>query len=123
MTTLSQLIKNPRRKKIRRTVSALEGNPQLAGVCIKTANRSPKKPNSANRKVAIVRLSNGRRITVAQKGEGSAGINQYSVILVAGTSIKDLIGVRYKMIRGTRDAAPVKDRKQGRSKYGTLRPK
>ena len=110
-------------KKIRRSVSALNGNPQLAGVCIKTCIRTPKKPNSANRKVAIVRLSNGRRITVMQKGEGSAGVNQYSVVLVAGTSIKDLIGVRYKMIRGNRDATHVKDRKQGRSKYGTPAPK
>jgi small subunit ribosomal protein S12 len=101
---------------------ALQGNPQKRGVCVRVYTTTPKKPNSALRKVARVRLSNGYEVTCYIPGIGH-NLQEHSIVLVRGGRAKDLPGVRYKIIRGALDAAGVKDRKQSRSKYGAKRPK
>jgi small subunit ribosomal protein S12 len=100
----------------------LQGNPQKRGVCVRVYTTTPKKPNSALRKVARVRLSNGYEVTCYIPGIGH-NLQEHSIVLVRGGRVKDLPGVRYKIIRGALDAAGVKDRKQSRSKYGAKRPK
>jgi small subunit ribosomal protein S12 len=100
----------------------LKGAPQKRGVCTQVKTVTPKKPNSALRKIARVRLSNGYEVTAYIPGEGH-NLQEHSVVLIRGGRVKDLPGVRYHLIRGTLDAAGVKDRKQGRSKYGAKRPK
>ena len=123
MPTINQLIKNPRVKpKYRNKVPALERSPQKKGVCIKVYTTTPKKPNSALRKVARVRLSNGHEVTCYIPGEGH-NLQEHSVVLIRGGRVKDLPGVRYHTVRGALDCAGVKDRKQGRSKYGAKKPK
>ncbi|HBT97890.1 MAG TPA: 30S ribosomal protein S12, partial [Sulfurihydrogenibium sp.] len=99
-----------------------QGNPQKRGVCVRVYTTTPKKPNSALRKVARVRLSNGYEVTCYIPGIGH-NLQEHSIVLVRGGRVKDLPGVRYKIIRGALDAAGVKDRKQSRSKYGAKRPK
>jgi len=101
---------------------ALRGNPQKRGVCVRVSTMTPKKPNSALRKIARVKLSNGIEVTCYIPGEGH-NLQEHSNVLVRGGRVKDLPGVRYKIIRGTLDAAGVEGRKQGRSKYGTKKPK
>jgi small subunit ribosomal protein S12 len=121
--TISQLIRNGR-KRIRksRKNKALEGCPQKRGVCTRVYTTTPKKPNSALRKVARVRLSNGYEITCYIPGEGH-NLQEHSIVLVRGGRVKDLPGVRYHIIRGALDAAGVEGRKKSRSKYGTKRTK
>lgn len=123
MPTISQLIRNGR-KRIRksRKNKALEGCPQKRGVCTRVYTTTPKKPNSALRKVARVRLSNGYEITCYIPGEGH-NLQEHSIVLVRGGRVKDLPGVRYHIIRGALDAAGVEGRKKSRSKYGTKRTK
>jgi small subunit ribosomal protein S12 len=119
MPTINQLIKNRRVKKKRtKKVPALEQCPQKKGVCIKILTRSPKKPNSANRKLALIRLSNNKRIYGYIAGEGH-NLQEHSVVLVRGGRTKDLPGIKYKIIRGVLDFEGLKNRKQARSKYGT----
>ena len=101
---------------------ALKGNPQKRGVCTRVYTTTPKKPNSALRKVARVRLTNGFEVTSYIPGEGH-NLQEHSIVLIRGGRVKDLPGVRYHIIRGTLDAAGVSDRRQGRSKYGAKRPK
>ncbi|NIS61735.1 MAG: 30S ribosomal protein S12, partial [Proteobacteria bacterium] len=101
---------------------ALKGSPQKRGVCIRVYTSTPKKPNSALRKVARVRLTNGMEVTTYIPGMGH-NLQEHSVILIRGGRVKDLPGVRYHIIRGTLDSVGVEDRKQGRSKYGTKKPK
>ncbi len=101
---------------------ALKGNPQKRGVCTRVYTTTPKKPNSALRKVARVRLTNGFEVTSYIPGEGH-NLQEHSIVLIRGGRVKDLPGVRYHIIRGTLDAAGVEDRRQGRSKYGAKRPK
>ena len=123
MPTINQLIKNGR--KIIRSKSstpALKGNPQKRGVCTRVYTSTPKKPNSALRKVARVRLTNGIEVTAYIPGEGH-NLQEHSIVLIRGGRVKDLPGVRYHVIRGTLDTSGVTDRKQGRSKYGAKRPK
>jgi len=121
--TLSQLIRNNRTQTIKKsTAPALEGSPQKRGVCTRVSTTTPKKPNSALRKIARVRLTNGIEVTAYIPGIGH-NLQEHSVVLVRGGRVKDLPGVRYHLIRGALDAAGVNDRKQGRSKYGTKRPK
>jgi small subunit ribosomal protein S12 len=135
--TINQLIRNGRersRKKVKApalhfTFNALRGSttrqrpsPQKKGVCVQVKTISPKKPNSALRKVARVRLSNGMEVTAYIPGEGHT-LQEHSVVLIRGGRVKDLPGVRYHIIRGKLDATGVKDRKQGRSKYGAKAPK
>ena len=124
MSTINQLSKrNQRKKKVFKTKTpALKGNPQLKGVCIKVFVRTPKKPNSALRKVARVRLTSGFEVTAYIPGIGH-NIQEHSVVLIRGGRVKDLPGCRYHVVRGTLDAAGVKDRKQSRSKYGGKKPK
>ncbi len=123
MPTINQLIKYGRQKKVRKSKApALQGNPQKRGVCVRVYTVTPKKPNSALRKVARVRLSNGVEVTAFIPGEGH-NLQEHSVVLVRGGRVKDLPGVRYKVIRGALDAAGVEGRRQSRSKYGTKRPK
>jgi small subunit ribosomal protein S12 len=120
MTTFSQLIKKPRLKKqrsLRRP--ALQKCPQKKGVCIKLVTRTPKKPNSAIRKLALLRLSNRKRIYGYIPGEGKHSLQEHSVVLVQGGRRKDLPGVKYKLTRGVYDFEGLKDRKKARSKYGT----
>jgi small subunit ribosomal protein S12 len=118
MPTINQLIKYGRKKKERRSKSpALAGNPQLRGVCLKVYTTTPKKPNSALRKVAKVRLSNGEEV-IAYIGGIGHNLQEHSVVLVRGGRVKDLPGVRYHIVRGALDCAGVENRKQGRSKYG-----
>jgi small subunit ribosomal protein S12 len=100
----------------------LDGAPQKRGVCTKVSTRTPKKPNSALRKIARVRLSNNREVTAYIPGEGH-NLQEHSVVLIRGGRVRDLPGVRYHIVRGTLDAAGVNNRKQGRSKYGAKRPK
>jgi small subunit ribosomal protein S12 len=118
MPTINQLVRKPRRKprKPRRS-RALQKRPQLRGVVLWSGVRTPRKPNSAWRAVARVRLSNGIEVTAYIPGEGH-NVQEHSVVLVRGGRVPDLPGVRYHMVRGTRDAAAVADRKQARSKYG-----
>lgn len=123
MATLNQIGSNPRVKKKKKSLKkALMRCPQKRGVCVKLITRSPKKPNSAQRRVAKVRLSNKRVIYAHIPGEGH-NLSPFSVVLIRGGNVKDLPGVRYKTIRGVKDLAPVLTRINGRSKYGTKRPK
>lgn len=123
MPTINQLIRKPRRPKVVKSKTpALEKNPFKRGVCTKVYTMTPKKPNSALRKVAKVRLTNGYSVTTYIGGEGH-NLQEHSVILIRGGRVKDLPGVRYHTVRGSLDTQGVKDRKQGRSKYGTKRPK
>ncbi|SMP15366.1 SSU ribosomal protein S12P [Desulfurobacterium pacificum] len=123
MPTINQLVRKGREKKVKRSKApALQGNPQKRGVCVRVFTTTPKKPNSALRKVARVRLSNGIEVTAYIPGIGH-NLQEHSVVLVRGGRVKDLPGVRYKIIRGALDAAGVEGRRQSRSKYGTKRPK
>lgn len=123
MPTINQLVKYGREHKRKRSKSpALEGNPQKRGVCVRVYTVTPKKPNSALRKVTRVRLSNGIEVTAYIPGEGH-NLQEHSIVLVRGGRVKDLPGVRYKVIRGALDTAGVANRKQSRSKYGAKRPK
>jgi small subunit ribosomal protein S12 len=121
--TINQLVRKGREKVEKKSKApALQGNPQKRGVCVRVYTTTPKKPNSALRKVARVRLSNGYEVTCYIPGIGH-NLQEHSIVLVRGGRVKDLPGVRYKIIRGALDAAGVKDRKQSRSKYGAKRPK
>jgi len=136
MSTINQLVRKGRSKKTRkpkapvlrigynsRTKKTTEQNsPQMRGVCTRVGTKTPKKPNSALRKYARVRLSNGREIDAYIGGEGH-NLQEHSVVLVRGGRVKDLIGVRYHIVRGTLDTAGVDARRQGRSRYGTKKPK
>ena len=136
MPTINQLVRKRRSDKVRKSKSPVLGigynskekkqtnqnSPQKRGVCTRVGTMSPKKPNSALRKYARVRLSNGREVDTYIPGEGH-NLQEHSVVLVRGGRVKDLIGVRYHVIRGTLDTQGVNDRKQSRSKYGAKRPK
>ena len=136
MTTINQLVRKGRSNKVRKSKSpALEigynsrtkkqtnqNSPQKRGVCTRVGTMTPKKPNSALRKYARVRLSNAMEVTAYIGGEGH-NLQEHSVVLIRGGRVKDLIGVRYHIIRGTMDTAGVENRRQGRSKYGTKKPK
>lgn len=123
MPTINQLIKNGRQKvKKKAKTPALKGSPQKRGVCIRVYTSTPKKPNSALRKVARVRLTNGIEVTSYIPGIGH-NLQEHSVVLIRGGRVKDLPGIRYHIIRGTLDSSGVEDRRRGRSKYGTKRPK
>ena len=123
MPTISQLIRKPRKKVIKRNkVPALKANPQKRGVCTRVYTTTPKKPNSALRKVARVRLTNGFEVTSYIGGEGH-NLQEHSVILIRGGRVKDLPGVRYHTVRGVLDTQGVNDRKQRRSLYGAKKPK
>ncbi len=123
MPTLSQLVRQGREKGRHKSKSpALKRSPQKRGVCVKVATMTPKKPNSAIRKIARVRLVNGMEVTCYIPGVGH-NLQEHSIVLIRGGRVKDLPGVRYHIIRGALDAAGVADRKQGRSKYGMKRPK
>src|ERR1044071_8884695 len=119
MPTINQLIRKPRTRPARRNkVPAMQMSPQKRGVCVRVYTSTPKKPNSALRKVARVRLTNHFEVTSYIPGVGH-NLQEHSVVLIRGGRVKDLPGVRYHIIRGSLDCAGVKDRKQGRSKYGT----
>ena len=136
MPTINQLVRKNRKNKTRKSKSPVlnigfnskdkkrttQMSPQKRGVCTRVGTKTPKKPNSALRKYARVRLSNGKEIDAYIPGEGH-NLQEHSVVLVRGGRVKDLIGVRYHVIRGTLDTAGVQDRKQGRSKYGAKKPK
>lgn len=123
MPTINQLVNRPRKAAVKRNkVPALQECPQKRGVCTRVYTTTPKKPNSALRKVARVRLTNGFEVTSYIPGEGH-NLQEHSVVLIRGGRVKDLPGVRYHTIRGTLDTQGVKDRKQRRSKYGAKRPK
>lgn len=136
MPTVQQLVRKNRTDKVRKSKSPVLGfglntiqkkttnvaSPQKRGVCTRVGTKTPKKPNSALRKYARVRLSNGKEVDTYIPGEGH-NLQEHSVVLVRGGRVKDLIGVRYHVVRGTLDTAGVKDRKQARSKYGAKRPK
>lgn len=136
MATINQLVKKGRGKKTRKSKSPVlnvgyntlerkqtnTSSPQKRGVCTRVGTKTPKKPNSALRKYARVRLSNGREVDTYIPGEGH-NLQEHSVVLIRGGRVKDLIGVRYHVIRGTLDTQGVNDRKQSRSKYGAKRPK
>ena len=123
MATINQLVRKPRkRQKDKSNVPALEACPQRRGVCTRVYTTTPKKPNSAMRKVARVRLTNGFEVTAYIPGEGH-NLQEHSIVLLRGGRVKDLPGVRYHIIRGTLDASGVEARRQGRSKYGAKRPK
>ncbi len=136
MTTINQLVRKGRGQKVRKSKAPVLGvgintiqkkatnnpSPQKRGVCTRVGTKTPKKPNSALRKYARVRLSNGKEVDTYIPGIGH-NLQEHSVVLVRGGRVKDLIGVRYHIVRGTLDTAGVKDRKQGRSKYGAKRPK
>ena len=123
MPTVNQLIRKPRTAPVKRNkVPALQANPQKRGVCTRVYTTTPKKPNSALRKVARVRLTNGFEVISYIPGEGH-NLQEHSVVLIRGGRVKDLPGVRYHIIRGTLDAVGVNERKQGRSKYGTKKPR
>jgi small subunit ribosomal protein S12 len=123
MTTINQLIRKGREEQKKRTASpALQSCPQKRGVCVRVYTTTPKKPNSALRKVARVRLTNGIEVTTYIPGVGH-NLQEHSVVLIRGGRVKDLPGVRYHVIRGTLDASGVQDRRRGRSKYGAKRPK
>ena len=136
MPTINQLVHNKRKNKVRKPKSPIlryrfnsiknkqiDGNsPQMRGVCTRVGTKTPKKPNSALRKYARVRLSNGREVDTYIPGIGH-NLQEHSVVLIRGGRVKDLIGVRYHIIRGTLDTAGVQNRQQGRSKYGAKRPK
>ena len=136
MPTINQLVRNKRGQKVKKSKSPVLGigfnskdkvrtsnpSPQMRGVCTRVSTKTPKKPNSALRKVARVKLSNGIEVTCYIPGEGH-NLQEHSVVLIRGGRVKDLIGVRYHIIRGTLDTAGIDKRRQGRSKYGTKRPK
>jgi small subunit ribosomal protein S12 len=123
MPTINQLIRKPRQAPVTRNkVPALAACPQKRGVCTRVYTTTPKKPNSALRKVARVRLTNGFEVTSYIPGEGH-NLQEHSVVMIRGGRVKDLPGVRYHIIRGTLDTQGVKDRRQRRSKYGAKRPK
>ncbi len=123
MPTINQLIKKPRRSLARiNKVKDLEACPQKRGVCTQVRTMTPKKPNSALRKIARVRLTNGMEVTAYIPGEGHS-LQEHSAVLIRGGRVKDLPGVRYHIIRGTLDTGGVDGRKRGRSKYGSKRPK
>lgn len=123
MPTINQLVRKGRQKTEWKTKTpALEGNPQKRGVCTRVYTTTPKKPNSALRKVARVRLTNGMEVTCYIPGEGH-NLQEHSIVLVRGGRVKDLPGIRYKIIRNVYDAAGVEGRRQARSKYGARRPK
>ena len=123
MPTINQLIRLGRKPlRAKDKAPALKANPQKRGVCTRVYTTTPKKPNSALRKVARVRLTNGFEVTAYIPGEGH-NLQEHSIVLIRGGRVKDLPGVRYHIIRGTLDAAGVSDRMQSRSKYGTKRPK
>ena len=136
MPTINQLVHSKRKDKVRKSKAPVLGvgintiqkkatevnSPQKRGVCTRVGTKTPKKPNSALRKYARVRLSNGKEVDTYMPGIGH-NLQEHSVVLIRGGRVKDLIGVRYHIIRGTLDTAGVKDRKQGRSKYGAKRPK
>lgn len=121
--TIQQLIRKGRKSKVSKTTApALQSCPQRRGVCTRVYTTTPKKPNSALRKVARVRLTNGIEVTAYIPGEGH-NLQEHSIVLIRGGRVKDLPGVRYHIVRGTLDTAGVEDRKQGRSHYGTKKPK
>ncbi|HRD55236.1 MAG TPA: 30S ribosomal protein S12 [Parachlamydiaceae bacterium] len=123
MPTISQLVRKPRKANVKRSKSpALKKCPQRRGVCLQVKTKTPKKPNSALRKVAWVRLSTGQEVIAYIGGEGH-NLQEHSIVLVRGGRVKDLPGVRYHVVRGTLDCAAVQNRKQSRSKYGAKRPK
>ena len=123
MPTINQLIRKGRKRVFEATkTQALKGSPQKRGVCTRVYTSTPKKPNSALRKVARVRLTNQMEVTAYIPGEGH-NLQEHSIVLIRGGRIKDLPGVRYHIIRGTMDTLGVADRRRGRSKYGTKRPK
>ena len=123
MATVNQLVRKGRQSKLEKSnVPALMACPQRRGVCTRVYTTTPKKPNSAMRKVARVRLTNGFEVTSYIGGEGH-NLQEHSVVLIRGGRVKDLPGVRYHTVRGTLDCAGVNDRRQGRSKYGAKRPK
>ena len=123
MPTFNQLVKQGRKSPNYKTASpALQESPQRRGVCTRVYTQTPKKPNSALRKVARVRLTNGIEVTTYIPGVGH-NLQEHSIVLIRGGRVKDLPGVRYHIIRGTLDASGVNDRNQGRSKYGTKKPK
>jgi small subunit ribosomal protein S12 len=123
MATINQLVRKPRSTKAEKSnVPALNASPQKRGVCTRVYTTTPKKPNSAMRKVARVRLTNGFEVTSYIGGEGH-NLQEHSVVLIRGGRVKDLPGVRYHVVRGTLDCAGVGDRRKGRSKYGAKRPK
>jgi small subunit ribosomal protein S12 len=123
MPTINQLVRKPRvTRRVKSKVPALKNSPQKRGVCTRVYTTTPKKPNSALRKVARVRLTNGFEVTSYIGGEGH-NLQEHSVVLIRGGRVKDLPGVRYHVVRGSLDTAGVKDRKQSRSKYGAKRAK
>jgi small subunit ribosomal protein S12 len=123
MATVNQLIRKPRKPKVKKAkMPALQACPQKRGVCTRVYTTTPKKPNSALRKVARVRLTNGMEVTAYIPGEGH-NLQEHSVVLIRGGRVKDLPGVRYHVIRGSLDTAGVSGRRQSRSKYGEKRPK
>ncbi|MCJ7471506.1 MAG: 30S ribosomal protein S12 [Actinobacteria bacterium] len=123
MPTINQLVRKGRKKLVKKKKTpALQGNPLRRGVCIRVYTTTPKKPNSALRKVARVRLTNGQEVTAYIPGIGH-NLQEHSIVLVRGGRVKDLPGVRYKVIRGALDAAGVDERRSGRSRYGAKKPK
>jgi small subunit ribosomal protein S12 len=123
MARINQLVRKPRKRKtVKSDVPALQASPQKRGVCTRVYTTTPKKPNSALRKVCRVRLTNGFEVTSYIGGEGH-NLQEHSVVLIRGGRVKDLPGVRYHTVRGTLDTTGVSDRMQGRSKYGTKKPK
>jgi small subunit ribosomal protein S12 len=123
MPTINQLVRRGRKRvEQKKTTPALQGSPQKRGVCVRVYTATPKKPNSALRKVARVRLTTGVEVSAYIPGIGH-NLQEHSVVLVRGGRVKDLPGVRYHVVRGTLDTLGVADRKQGRSKYGSKRPK
>ena len=123
VATINQLVRNPRKQqRTKSNVPALEGCPQRRGVCTRVYTTTPKKPNSAMRKVAKVRLTSGEEVITYIGGEGH-NLQEHSVILIRGGRVKDLPGVRYHVVRGSLDTTGVSERRQGRSKYGAKRPK
>ncbi len=123
MPTINQLVRKGRKRSVSKTGSpALRGCPQKRGVCTRVYTTTPKKPNSALRKVARVRLTNGMEVTTYIGGEGH-NLQEHSSVLIRGGRVKDLPGVRYHVVRGTLDSTGVSDRRQGRSKYGAKKPK
>ena len=123
MATVNQLVRKPRKRKVSKTdVPAMKGSPQRRGVCTRVYTTTPKKPNSALRKVCKVRLTSGFEVISYIGGEGH-NLQEHSVVLIRGGRVKDLPGVRYHTVRGTLDTAGVDDRKQRRSKYGAKKPK
>ncbi|VAX27128.1 SSU ribosomal protein S12p (S23e) [hydrothermal vent metagenome] len=123
MPTINQLVRSGRKKPVQKTASpALKACPQKRGVCVRVYTSTPKKPNSALRKVARVRLTNGMEVTTYIPGVGH-NLQEHSIVMIRGGRVKDLPGVRYHVVRGSLDTLGVESRKQSRSKYGTKRPK